>query len=127
MKVLQDSNGNNIWLYSETSSETDNPPNPAISIGIGRADQPFDGVPDFSPHYQLSPEPTGFYWVPLPALYRLYPPYATATWTEWLEWDQDKQQLWWGKDIVIHSPPPPENHGGIAEQSQLWLFYYKEM
>jgi hypothetical protein len=126
MQVLQDSNGNNIWLYAETTAESSNPPNPSISIGIGRIDQPFNGVQDYSPHYHLNPEPTGFFWVPLPALYQLYPAVAFATWTDWIEWDQTNQQLWWGKDIVIHSPSPPGETGGVPRDSQLWLFYYQE-
>jgi hypothetical protein len=126
MQTLQDLHGNTFWLYSETDVETNNLPNPTVSIGIGRTDQPFNGVNDMSPYYQLNPEPTGFFWVPLPALYRLYPPVAFANWTDWIEWDQDAQQLWWGKDIVIHSPSPPGDYGGVPEMSQIWVFYYQE-
>jgi hypothetical protein len=89
MQVLRDSNGDIVWLFLGAG-------NPATtSIGLGAVGEPFrEGLPDT--------HPTCYYWVPLPVQIDLSE--ATAQWTDWIQWDVNAQQLWWGKVRLFPKP-----------------------
>jgi hypothetical protein len=118
VEMLEDSNGFAIWLYFDGASGTN------ISVGLGIPGQNYDGFLDvfpWTPFFQFNPEPTSFFWVPLPVEQNPLPGTLFASWTDWIEWDIDAHQLWWGKDITI-SPSQIK-----SPSTQSWVFYYREL
>jgi hypothetical protein len=112
MQVLKDSTGNFVYLFV-AAGDAGNPT--TTSIGIGVTNQPYPGQED-------NPTPTGFYWVPLPEQIDLAE--TTSTWTDWLQWDREGQQLWWGKNVSVEQSGP--NLSGGTVNGMWYLFYYQE-
>jgi hypothetical protein len=109
MEVLNDSSGNLVWLFLGAEAYTMQ----TISIAMGPINEPYLGN-------TYNPNQTGYYWVPLPVQIDLST--AFASWTDWLDWDKDNAQLWWGKDITISESGEPglQDHNG-----QNYCFYYQ--
>jgi hypothetical protein len=106
MDILNNSDGDPIWLIYTWSTPA------SVDVGIGRTDEAYD---------EGNSNPTGYYWVPLP--YTTHRAYTSAHWTDWIEWDFNASQLWWGKNITI------KDWGGMGDSSEnplIYVFYYQE-